>query len=358
MKEIRIQKLLDSMKERNIDSVIISGDIDLFYYTGLFEYSMERLRILLVKSSGSCIYYANELFRENKGFTVITHKDGQEEQALREIAEELQSSSTVAVEGAFPSRFLLGLQSYAADTHFIWDDTVLSEPMMCKDEEEKELMRRSSHINDIVLEELISYIDADTTEIALSKYSQTLYDRMGANGSAGGAMVAFGANCADPHPQLRDVCPKKGDSILIDTGAPFQRYESDMTRTVFFQDVSKEMETIYNIVLEANLAGIDAVCAGKTAGEIDKASRDVIEKAGYGRWFYHRTGHGVGLHLHEAPYINQDSDTILKEGMIFSIEPGIYLPGKGGIRIEDLVLVDSHGAEVLNKLPKELKVIG
>lgn len=148
-----------------------------------------------------------------------------------------------------------------------------------------------------------------------------------------------------------------GNCILIDMGAPYCYYQSDMTRTVFFRDVNQEMEKIYSIVLEANLAGIDAVRPGRPAMDVDSACRQVIEKSGYGLFFTHRTGHGIGLHLHEEPYIQTRSPLILEEGMIFSIEPGIYLPGKGGVRIEDLVIVTAHGAEVLSCAPKDLQVL-
>ena len=218
-------------------------------------------------------------------------------------------------------------------------------------------MRRSSRVNDTVVEQLIASIDERSTERTLSRAIHGLYDAQGADGAAGGALVAFGANCASPHPLCRDAAPQPGDCILIDAGAPLEMYQSDMTRTVFFRQVSAEMERVYQMVLAANLAGIAAVRPGRTAAQVDAAARAVIEEAGYGPFFTHRTGHGIGLHLHEAPAVGPGSDTVLEEGMIFSVEPGVYLPGRGGVRIEDLVLVTAGGAEVLNRLPKDLRVV-
>lgn len=229
--------------------------------------------------------------------------------------------------------------------------------MICKDETEQILMRESCRINDLVMEALLSSIDESSTEAGLSRSVHALYDRYGAQGTAGGALVAFGKNCANAHPKSKEICPQMGNCILIDMGAPYCYYQSDMTRTVFFRDVNQEMEKIYSIVLEANLAGIDAVRPGRPAMDVDSACRQVIEKSGYGLFFTHRTGHGIGLHLHEEPYIQTRSPLILEEGMIFSIEPGIYLPGKGGVRIEDLVIVTAHGAEVLSCAPKDLQVL-
>lgn len=230
---------------------------------------------------------------------------------------------------AWRSGYLLQLLSLAPGRNFCPAGDLLSLPMVCKDGEELELMSRSSQINDRVVEELIASIGDDSTEASLSRAIHALYDKYGADGHEGGALVAFGENCASPHPAARQVRPQPGDCILIDAGAPFEHYQSDMTRTVFFRDVKAELEKIYGIVLEANLAGIDAVRPGKNAGEVDKACREVIEKSGYGAYFSHRSGHGIGLHLHEEPYIGGGAQTVLREGMIFSVEPGIYVPGLG-----------------------------
>lgn len=358
MKEDRLRALAGAMAEQGVDLALIASDLELFYYTDVYEESMERLRVLLVDRKGDWQCYANRIFRmSGSGPQAISHRDGEESEALKALAGRLDPNATIAIDSAWPSGFLLELQALAPGRKFCGAGRLLSVPMACKDKEELALMRRSSRINDQVVGELISSVGPASTETGLSQAICALYDRYGADGREGGALVAFGANCASPHPAARKVCPKPGDCIMIDAGAPYERYQSDMTRTVFFRDVSPEMERIYHIVLEANLAGIEAVRPGRTAGEIDRVCRQVIEKSGYGACFTHRTGHGIGLHLHEEPYISAGSRTVLREGMIFSIEPGIYVPGSGGVRIEDLVAVTADGAEVLNQLPKELRVL-
>ena len=150
---------------------------------------------------------------------------------------------------------------------------------------------------------------------------------------------------------------KEGDSIVMDIGAPFNHYWCDMTRTVFYKSASEEQRTVYETVRRANEAAIAVVKPGVAFKEIDLAARKVIEDAGYGEYFTHRTGHSIGMKEHEQPPVSSECEVIAKPGMIFSIEPGIYLPGKFGVRVEDLVLVTEDGCEVLNKYPKDLIVV-
>jgi Xaa-Pro dipeptidase len=146
--------------------------------------------------------------------------------------------------------------------------------------------------------------------------------------------------------------------LVIDWGAFFNGYTSDLTRTFAIGIIEPEFSRIARIVVEANTAGRAAVRPGVHASEVDLAARSVIEKAGYGRYFTHRTGHGLGMEGHEAPYIRDGNPLILEPGMTFTIEPGIYLPGRGGVRVEDDVVVTSKGGESLSNMPRELKVVG
>lgn len=354
----RIRRLAAAMDAQGMDLLLITDDLNLCYYLGSREQSMERLRVLAVDRQGGCTLYANALFAPPPcPVPTLLHKDGQEPAALAELAKRLPAGCRTGVDPAWSAGYLLALQALCPGCALCDAGALLSLPMLCKDEEEQALMRRSSRVNDTVVEQLIASIDERSTERTLSRAIHGLYDAQGADGAAGGALVAFGANCASPHPLCRDAAPQPGDCILIDAGAPLEMYQSDMTRTVFFRQVSAEMERVYQMVLAANLAGIAAVRPGRTAAQVDAAARAVIEEAGYGPFFTHRTGHGIGLHLHEAPAVGPGSDTVLEEGMIFSVEPGVYLPGRGGVRIEDLVLVTAGGAEVLNRLPKDLRVV-
>ena len=170
-------------------------------------------------------------------------------------------------------------------------------------------------------------------------------------------LICFGANCAEPHHDTDASLLKTGDSVILDVGLTWQSYCSDMTRTVFMGTPTDEQKRVYDIVRAANDAGRAAVRPGIPLKEVDRVARKVIEDAGYGPQFIHRTGHGIGLEVHEFPDVSATSEVIAKPGMIFSVEPGIYLPGKFGVRVEDLVVVTEDGCETLNAAPKDLTVL-
>jgi len=167
-------------------------------------------------------------------------------------------------------------------------------------------------------------------------------------------IVSGGPNSANPHasPSARKL--QNGDLLVIDWGATVGGYASDLTRTFAIGDVEQEYEHIARIVFNSNAAGRQKAGPGVTASQVDQAARCVIEQAGYGVFFTHRTGHGLGLEAHEPPYIRAGNELVLQPGMTFTIEPGIYLPGRNGVRIEDNVCITSSGAECLSNLPREL----
>ena len=170
-------------------------------------------------------------------------------------------------------------------------------------------------------------------------------------------IIASGKRSALPHGRASDKRIEKGDFILIDFGSGFRGYHSDQTRTVVCGKPSSEQEKVYQVVKEAHDKAIEKVRPGIPIGEVDAAARDYIRSQGYGEYFGHGTGHGIGLAVHEDPVVNSENKELLREGMVFTIEPGIYIPDWGGVRIEDMVLVTSQGAEVLTYLPRELRVI-
>jgi Xaa-Pro dipeptidase len=182
--------------------------------------------------------------------------------------------------------------------------------------------------------------------------------RAGAQGVAFSPLAQVGKMAAYPHGGAGDARIKKGDCLLIDFGYTMDDYPSDLTRTVFVGEPSAAMRNIYEVVRAANAAGVAACKPGVTCEHIDRVTRKVIESAGYGKYFTHRTGHGLGLEGHEAPYIVEGDTTVLEEGMLFTVEPGIYVEGVGGVRIEDNVIITKTGAESLTTFPRELSVIG
>jgi len=181
--------------------------------------------------------------------------------------------------------------------------------------------------------------------------------RNGADAIGFDIIIASGKRSALPHGKASGKQIEKGDFILIDFGSGFQGYHSDQTRTLVCGNPSLEQQKIYRIVKEAHDRAIEKIRPGIPIGEVDTAAREYIRNQGYGEYFGHGTGHGIGLAVHEDPLVNSENKGLLQEGMVFTIEPGIYIPNWGGVRIEDMVLVTPHGAEVLTYLPRELKVI-
>jgi Xaa-Pro dipeptidase len=151
---------------------------------------------------------------------------------------------------------------------------------------------------------------------------------------------------------------ERGDVLILDWGATLDGYISDLTRTFFLGEAEAEMRRVYEIVAQANAAGREAAGPGVACKEVDRAARRVIEAAGYGPAFLHRTGHGIGLEAHESPYLRSDNESTLAAGMAFTVEPGIYLEGRGGVRIEDNVVVTPEGGRTLSRLPRELVILG
>ncbi|MGI6607674.1 MAG: M24 family metallopeptidase [Erysipelotrichaceae bacterium] len=212
-------------------------------------------------------------------------------------------------------------------------------------------MIKASLDNDEVMRKIFPHIKLKVSEKEIYNQILSEFENLTCEPVSFEPIVAFGKNASDPHHQSNDTILQKGDVCLIDMGCRNQGYCSDMTRT--FLQKNEKMEEIYEIVKNANHLAIEAVKPGKKFSEIDKIARDYISKSGYGQYFTHRLGHGIGLEVHECYDVSSANETVIEEGMCFSIEPGIYLPDIGGVRIEDLVIVSKKGVIVLNSFPKD-----
>jgi Xaa-Pro dipeptidase len=220
-------------------------------------------------------------------------------------------------------------------------------------------MRRAVKIAEAALEATLPLIKIGATE---KDIAGELFLQLIRNGSDTALpfspIVSSGPNGANPHaqPSTRQLAP--GDLLVIDWGASFDGYISDITRTFAVAQIDAEAEKIHNIVQRANAAGRAAGKPGVSCATVDRATREVIEEAGYGQFFTHRTGHGIGMECHEDPYIRSDNEQLLQAGMAYTVEPGIYLTGRNGVRIEDDVLVTADGSESLSTMSREIIVVG
>ena len=357
MNSQRLSLMKSLMLTHGTDQIIICDPSTIFYLTGKWFSPGERLLVLLVSQTGGDLLINNELFplTEELGVPVQLYKDT--DPYLQILTDHLKGS-VIAVDKTWPARFLLPLLGLNQDKTFILGSVIADGVRLLKDEAEKDLMRHASSLNDSAMTLLAQRVTVGATETELEQQLLSIYEELGTDGISFSPIIAFGANGADPHHETDESLLKGGDSIIFDIGCKKDSYSSDMTRTYFFQEVSEEGREVYEIVKEANLRAIAKVKPGNRFSDVDQAARDYITHKGYGAYFTHRTGHGIGIDVHEPEDVSAINDHVLEPGMIFSIEPGIYLPGKLGVRIEDLVLVTNDGCEVLNEVSKDLTVLG
>lgn len=358
MKNERVSKVLELMKEQELSQMIISNPAAIFYLTGKWFHPGERLVALYLNGNGNHKFFNNELFpiTEDMGVEIVWYNDTQN--PIAKMKDYLDSSKAMGIDGEWPSKFLLKLMDACSCPKFVNGSLIVDTVRMQKDDAEKDFMRESSRLNDLAMEALQSEIKEGVTEKQLMTRLQEIYAEIGSDGFSFNPIIGFGGNAADPHYATGNAVVKSGDSIVLDIGCVKDSYISDMTRTVFFKEATEKGKEIYEIVKSAQLKAIDAVKPGVRFCDVDAAARGYITEKGYGKFFTHRTGHSAGIEVHDYGDVSAVNEDILKPGMIFSIEPGIYLTGEVGVRIEDLVLVTETGCEVLNKVSKDMKIVG
>jgi len=293
------------------------------------------------------------------GMPIIPVDDTDAGMGVLKLAKELDKTKPIAVEKNWPAHFLLGVMNDldVPLSQYALSSSVIDKVRAIKTDDEVEKMLEASHDNDLAMNQLIGLIPEKLTELEMTKRLEAIYHKLGNDGFSFDPIIAYGKNGADPHHMNDDSLVKPGDSIILDIGGIKNGYCSDMTRTVFYKEVSEKSREVYETVLEANKRAINLIKPGVRLCDIDAAARDYITSKGYGEYFTHRTGHFIGTEVHEAGDVSASNTNAVEEGMIFSIEPGIYLPGEVGVRIEDLVVVTKDGCKVLNEYPKELIII-
>jgi Xaa-Pro aminopeptidase/Xaa-Pro dipeptidase len=223
-----------------------------------------------------------------------------------------------------------------------------------KDRDELTLIKNAAAVVERVLRKVKLFLKTGVSESEVALQIDCLMRKEGADKESFDTIVAFGESSSMPHAKLSQRRLKRGDTVLIDLGCSVRGYSSDLTRTFFFTSINARQKKVYEAVLGAQQKAISVIRPGIAAAEIDKAARRYISARGYGKEFGHALGHGVGREVHEMPRISSKSEEKVREGMVFTVEPGIYIPGWGGVRIEDMVAVTADGCEVLTAAPKEL----
>ncbi|HEX2369449.1 MAG TPA: Xaa-Pro peptidase family protein [Acidimicrobiia bacterium] len=343
-----------------IDALALSVGGDLLYLTGYEALLTERLTMLVLRTDGDGVLVVPRL----EAPRVVPSPDlfgirpwDETDDPLSMVVEQLDGLDVVAVGDQTWAVFLLEMQQALPGTRFTSAAPITQQLRMRKDAKEISLLRAAAAATDRVVERLAKTRFSGQTERQLAATVAEWALEEG-HDTAGFAIVASGPNAASPHHSPSDRTIDRGDTVVVDFGGRIGGYCSDTTRTFVVGDPSTEVEAAYRVLEEAQRTGVEAVRPGVPAAEVDAVTREVIDEAGLGDLFIHRTGHGIGLEVHEHPYIVAGNGEALEPGMAFSVEPGIYAPERWGMRIEDIVAVTPDGVDRLNQSDRRLYVVG
>jgi len=361
----RLEKLYAVLAQAGLDAVVINPGPTLTYLTGLKFHLMERPVVLLIaRGKDPAIVLLESAKAGLFPYKVNAHTYGENpsewDQAFQKAIRSLEIDGRKI--GVEPRQLRLlefrHVRAGAPEADFPDASEALSSLRLCKDQDEVGAMRRAVKVAQEALEATIPFIKAGRTEKEIaSELTLQMFKRGSESELPFPPIVSAGPNSANPHASPSDRKLQYGDLLVVDWGATVDGYISDLTRTFAIGGVDAEFKKIAEVVLKANEAGREASRPGVPCANVDKAARAVIEQAGYGKFFVHRTGHGIGMEGHEEPYIRSDNMQILEAGMAYTVEPGIYLPKRGGVRIEDNVVITKDGVEVLSDMPRELRRI-
>jgi Xaa-Pro aminopeptidase len=356
-----MDKLCSIMMEKEIDALMMGPSTDLKFLLGYSPLPDERFQSFVLLKENDFFYISPQLTAEEieekidselKMYTWGDH-EGFVGKTVKALKEHNLESKTIGINNGILGINFIDIKNNF-DGNFINGHKVLEELRIIKDKNEISLMRKAAELADIVIERTIEFIKPGVTEKDIKEKIEEYFLEEGADGLSFTPIVASGKNNSKPHYAEDSRVIQEKDIIILDLGCKYKGLCSDMSRTVFVGGVTEEERKVYEIIRESNEAGEKAAQIGVTSEEVDNAAREVIKKAGYGDYFINRTGHGIGYSVHEAPDIVGGSKVKLKPGMAFSIEPGIYIPNKFGMRIEDIVVMTEDGPEILNKFSKEI----
>ena len=349
----RLEQVRLHMGEAGVEQIIVTQPQSIFYLTDEWVNPMDRLDALIVTQADMKLLCYNLATAYPQNCETIVYNDMG--QAIPELCRLLENVPT-GIDGEIPYHYAFAVTS-AMPFLDVRPVSCVEIARMCKDAQEIRRLEYASHVTDIVIDEAFDCLREGMTEIEFGQVISRLFERQGVGRFHGDPMVAFGAGASDPHHGAGDTRLMRGHCVMVDTGKRIDGYYSDTTRTVFFGECTQKQREVYEIVLRANEAAIEAIRPGIDFREVDRAARRVIEQAGYGPHFIHKTCHGVGIDYHERPTDRTDATYILREGMAFSVEPGIYLEGAFGVRIEDLAVVTADGRSVMTHCGKQLRIV-
>ena len=358
MNTLRIHNVISKMKEQNLTQLLVSEPSSVQYLIGVRVEPGERFMglLLFADTEREPLLFLHRLFPViPTGVGVIGFTDGDD--FLQLVAQETDPTLPLGIDKHLFAGFLIGLMERGAACSYVNGSPCVDMVRAVKTEEELKKMRIASELNDKAMEIAKNSLRIGMTEKELEKIILNAYQDLGADDISFPPIVAFTENAADPHHENSNRRLKDGDMVLLDIGCKKDGYCSDMTRTFFTARPSAEQQRVYELVRQANENAEATIRIGARLCDIDEAARSVIRLGGHDQEFTHRLGHFIGMDTHEYGDVSAAYDWPVQSGMVFSIEPGIYLGGNFGVRIEDLVIVTENGCEVINKVPKEITVV-
>lgn len=350
----RLKRFEEKLDQVGIDGFLVTGQNNIYYMTGFWGTSatvfISKTRCLFVTDARYTLIAKQFV----QGFDIIESRD-----PLQEITKVIQADKLerIGFDSQVSFAYYQNLQAVFAGYHLQAQTNFMEALRMIKDASEMATIRKACSISDRAFTDVLDFIKAgQTTELQVANFLDFRMREYGASGISFETIVASGKRSAMPHGVASDKVIESGDMLTLDFGCYYNHYVSDMTRTIHIGDISDKEREVYQLVLEANQAVIDSVKAGMVRKDYDKAARNVITNAGYGDYFTHGIGHGIGLDIHEIPYFGR-SEEVVEAGMVITDEPGIYLDNAFGVRIEDDLIITEEGCEVLTLAPKELIVL-
>lgn len=359
----RVLKIFGELHQP-VDVILIMNDVEpyidltFFYVTDLESGIFEGCAALLWPDGSVELMVSDleETSASKAGAEISTFRTKEEKEML--LKERLKDLDTLGLNGsALTYRNFITLKKLLPDLRHEDVYPAIEKARLIKDEEEIERIREACRIASLVAEEIPDFVKEGMKEHEAAAEIVFRMQKMGASGASFDPVVAFGSNSAEPHYSAGTGILKRGDPALFDFGARYRRYVSDITRAFFAREVNMRWEKIYEVVMEARAAALEQIRAGAVASEVDAAARRVIDSTEFRGKFIHSLGHGLGLSVHDGGRMAPNAEMKLEENMILTVEPGVYLPGEGGVRIEDDVRVTRNGYELLTTASRDLTII-
>ena len=354
----RLEKIAAMLRQRGLDAMLITGEETLCYATGFV--GLEGMVFITAAGKGWCFTDSRYIEAATAAVAPLGYAVIQPEKGYAQTAQDLVLQENIGTLG-FEDRVMTydAYQTYSAaiGCHLVPVKDAFEVLREVKEQAEVDCIVAAQRIAEAALERLLPHIKPGAVENELAAELEHQMRVLGSTGVSFPTILVSGAKSSLPHGTPGDKKIAAGDFVTIDFGAMVGGYHSDMTRTFAVGYVTDEMKRVYDTVLQAQLAGIEALDVGKPGCDVDKAARDIIEQAGYGKYFGHGLGHSLGLNIHESPRAAKTYHREFVQGNIVTIEPGIYLPGKFGVRIEDVLVIEENGCLDIMEAPKKLLIL-